>query len=232
MSATIPDLLKTINAFRGLPVKALAEIARCCSLREYAAEQTVVAHCECSTTVFFLVTGSVRATLFTGHGREISYQDLYAGEMFGELAALDHQPRATAVVTREPSVLLSMPGGDFLQLMERHPQISRATLGKLAGMVRFLCDRVYDFGALDVGGRVRRELVRLAAADGVTDNTRTGTVEIPNMPKQQEIASRLATHREAVSRELSALEKAGLIKRGKGRLLILDLARLQASISD
>lgn len=230
MSAVIADLLKTINAYRELPRKDLLEIGKCCSIREYGAEQTVIAHGECSTTVFFVVSGSVRATLYTGQGREISYQDLHPGEMFGEVAALDQLPRATAVVTREPSTLISIFGEDYLALLDRYPQIARATMRKLAGMVRFLCDRVYNFGALDVGARVRLELARLAVTDGVKAKEPSGAIEIENMPRQQEIASRLATHREAISRELSALEKAGLIQRGKGRLLVLDLQGLQASI--
>lgn len=224
------ELLKSVKAFADLPVEALDEIAAACVLREFEAEQTVVAHLEKTTAVFFLVSGTVRATLFTGQGREISYQDLGPGDMFGELAALDQQPRVTAVVTREASALLSMPGSEFIELMDRYPQIARATMLKLANMVRFLCDRVYNFGALDVSGRVRLELVRLAAELGVRNEARAVEIEIPQMPKHQDIASRLATHREAVSRELSSLEKRGLIRRGKGGLTILDIGELQASI--
>lgn len=230
MPTPAADLLKSVKAFAELPAQALEEIACSCALREFEAEQTVVAHLENSTTVFFLISGTVRATLFTGQGREISYQDLGPGDMFGELAALDQQPRVTSVVTREQATLLSMSGNDFIALMERHPEIARATMSKLANMVRFLCDRVYNFGALDVSGRVRLELVRLAAELGVRSAERAVEIEIPQMPKHQDIASRLATHREAVSRELSSLEKRGLIRRGKGSLTILDIGELQASI--
>lgn len=223
-------MLAAVKAFEELPACAREEIAARCELREYAAQETVVAHLETTTTVFFLITGAVRATLYTGQGREISYQDLGPGDMFGELAALDQLPRATAVVTRENSVLLSLPGADFMALLDQYPQIALATMHKLANMVRFLCDRVYHFGALDVGSRVRLELSRLASTEGVPSADGNGAIEIRAMPKHQDIASRLATHREAVSRELGALEKSGLIRRGRGSLTILDLARLQASI--
>ena len=230
MTDPIDQQLKTIDAFQGLPAEVLQDIARRCSLREYAPEKTVIAYGERSTTVFFLVTGSVRATMFTQHGREISYQDLGAGEMFGELAAIDRLPRSTSVITRERSSLLLMSGENFYQLMELYPAIGQATLQKMARVVRFLCDRVYNFGALDVPSRVRAELCRLAETRGVAIDDPQNAIEIENMPRHQELANSLATHREAVSRELGTLEKAGLIRKGRRRLLVLDLDGLRASI--
>lgn len=231
MTALIVQSLKTIKAFNGLSAKSLAEIAQHGAQLEYLPEQTVIAYGEQSNTVFFLLSGAVRATMFTQQGREISYQDLGPGDMFGELAAIDQQPRSTSVIARETSRLLQVPGDYFLQMMATHPSIAQATLQKMAGVVRFLCDRVYNFGALDVRGRVRVELCRLAAANGVSSEEHPEAIEIADMPKQQELANRLATHREAVSRELSALEKSGLIrKKGKKTLLVLDLPALQASV--
>ncbi len=230
MNAPIAQLLAGVSAFADLPSEHFPGIARYCALREYDAEQTVIAYGDTCCAVFFLVTGSVRATMFTQHGREISYQDLGPGEMFGELAAIDHLPRSTAVIAREKTRLLEMSGDDFQRVLATYPEVARATLHKMAGLVRFLCDRVYNFGALDVRSRVRAELSRLMLAQGQPSREHPGALAIRNMPRQQELANRLATHREAVSRELSALEKAGLVRKGRGTLLVLDPDGLQASI--
>lgn len=231
MTASIVELLAGLDAFSEFQSEDLAHIANFCSLRDLPPEQPVIDYHECSTTVFFLLSGSVRATMFTQQGREISYQDLGTGEMFGELAAIDQLPRSTSVITREQSLVLQINGEDFLQLMATYPQLAQSVLQKLARVVRFLCERVYNFGALDVNSRVRAELCRLAVTSGREHDTRPAVIEILEMPKHQELANRLATHREAVSRELSALEKMGLIsKKAKGSLLILDLEQLKASI--
>lgn len=230
MIEPIDQLLTTIFAFQGLSSEILHDIAQCCVLKEYSPEETVIAYGENSTTVFFLVSGSVRATMFTHQGREISYQDLGVGEMFGELAAIDLLPRSTSVITRERSRMLQMSGDSFQQLMERYPAIGRAVLQKMTRVVRFLCDRVYNFGALDVRSRVRAELCRLAETQGVDSEEPQNAIEILDMPRHQELANSLATHREAVSRELSALEKAGLIRKGRRKLLVLDLESLRESI--
>ena len=229
MSESTAQLLRNIIAFKALPEASLNEIARYSEQRLYEPEQTVIAYGEQSTTVFFLLSGAVRATMFTQQGREISYQDLGVGEMFGELAAIDHLPRSTSVIARKQSRLLLVPGDFFLKLIATHPEIGQATLCKLAGVVRFLCDRVYNFGALDVRSRVRAELCRLAELSTESGKDIVGAIEIRNMPKHQELANRLATHREAVSRELSALEKSGLIKKGRGSLQVLDLDALRSS---
>ena len=57
-----------------------------------------------------------------------------------------------------------------------------------------------------------------------------GEVTIANMPKHQELSNRLATHREAVTRELNHLEKEGIIKKGKNKELIVDIQRLQLMV--
>ena len=97
---------------------------------------------------------------------------------------------------------------------------------RLSGMVRFLCNRVYEFGALDVKDRVRSELLRLARNSGVTDNQ----AEIHDMPTHQEIANRVRTHREAVTREIGELDRLEVIKSDRRHVIVKNVSALEQLI--
>jgi CRP/FNR family cyclic AMP-dependent transcriptional regulator len=235
MTTTIARSLAAVTTFCALDARAIDAIAPLFTTRTAKRSQTVIAHDDASTDVYFVLEGRLRATMFSPAGREISYQDLHAGDMFGELAAIDQLPRSTHVIALLDTRLAVINRHAFIGLLEQYPAVAHATLLKMAGLVRFLCDRVYTFGALDVNHRIRAELVRLAvpsevhidknAAPGTSD-ARARRATISNMPTHQEMANRVATHREAVSRELRCLEKSGLIEKQKNMLVITDHQKL------
>jgi CRP-like cAMP-binding protein len=101
-----------------------------------------------------------------------------------------------------------------------------ATLRHLTTQVRALTERVFEFSTLAVRNRVHAELVRLARDHGGNDAV------IRPAPTHTEIASRISTHREAVTRELNRLEDLGLIVREGRSLRVQDLERLQAMVED
>ncbi|MCP4433656.1 MAG: Crp/Fnr family transcriptional regulator, partial [Gammaproteobacteria bacterium] len=174
-----------------------------------------------------IASGAVRATMYTPSGREVSYQDIHAGNMFGEMAAIDLMQRSTHVVAIENTVLLRLTSKNFLDIISTYPSVGLATLHKITKINRFLCERVYEFNALDVNHRIRSELIRLAKS---IRPDRNDEVTIPNMLTHQELANRLATHREAVTRELNYLEKNDVVKKGKNKTLVLDIQKLQSMV--
>lgn len=222
------DTLAMIDAFKALDRGSREKIAALCLGKTYPPARVIISHREQSSGVFFIVSGSVRATVFTERGKEIAYEDLLAGNMFGELSAIDGKPRTTHVVTLEESHLITIAREQFLTLMQTYPEVAQKTMRKLAGIIRSLNDRVYEFSALDVNSRIRAELIRLAAGD--IENPKRATV--PKMPTHQDLANRVATHREAVSRELSRLEKNGLTEKKGQSLVINDIHALTNMICD
>jgi CRP/FNR family cyclic AMP-dependent transcriptional regulator len=89
-------------------------------------------------------------------------------------------------------------------------------------MIRFLIDRVYQYGALDVKDRVRMEVLRLARENMSGEDT----AAIRNFPTHKEIANRVNTHREAVTRELNELSRMGLIAQDKRVLTVTTVSGL------
>ena len=95
-------------------------------------------------------------------------------------------------------------------------------------MVRFLVDRVYQYGALDVKDRIRMEVLRLARESMSGDDK----IVIGNFPTHKEIANRVNTHREAVTRELNELSRIGLIEQKQRVLEVNSVSKLADMISD
>ena len=226
---TIPTIaqLAEIKVLAPLAQENLQEIASSFSVSAFKKGQTLVTHNERSNSVYFLHAGKVRATMFSPSGRQVSYQDLDSGDMFGEIAAIDKLPRSTHVIALTDGRVLHISGDNFLSLLAKYPAVSSTVMLKMVSLVRFLCERLYEFGAFSVSARVRAELLRLAEQQGVYSEKE---IQIKNMPTHEELANRLATHREAVTRELSQLEKIGLIKKQKNELIVLNAKDLAASI--
>jgi CRP/FNR family cyclic AMP-dependent transcriptional regulator len=98
----------------------------------------------------------------------------------------------------------------------------------MAGAIRTLNERVVEFSTIGVRNRIHAELLRLARAERVIE----GTGRISPPPTHAEIASRISTHREAVTRELKQLENQSLLERTRGAFVIKDLAELERMVKD
>jgi CRP-like cAMP-binding protein len=125
-----------------------------------------------------------------------------------------------------PSTFMVMPQAVFHDILQSHPTVLFAALRHLTTQVRALTGRVFEFSTLAVRNRVHAELVRLAREHGGTEAV------IRPAPTHLEIASRISTHREAVTRELSRLEDLGIIAREGRTLRVKNLARLEAMVED
>jgi CRP-like cAMP-binding protein len=214
--------LSGIELFDGLGGSDRDALARLCRWHRYAAHQYIIGHQDETSDVYFIVGGRVRVTIFSPSGKEISFRDLPAGKSFGELSAIDGAPRSATVIALNDTVLASMSAEAFRRVLNDHPDVAAKMMQYLAGLVRKLSDRVFEFGALAVRNRVHAELLRLARDQGYDGDAAI----ITPAPTHADIASRVSTHREAVTRELNALARDGLIERRDRALVIADVARL------
>ena len=219
---TTADTLLGVDIFSSLDHGARASIARHCHTYRYPAQHNIVCNRDTSDDVYFVIGGKVRATIFSRGGKEVAFRDMGAGEMFGDLSAIDGRPRCANVITQEESVVLNMSASAFQEVLHGHSQVAFAVLCGLTELVRHLSDRVVEFSTLGVNNRIHAELLRLAKKYPGNGEL----VEITHPPTHADIASRISTNREAVTRELNALARDGLIERQDGALVIVNVARL------
>lgn len=214
--------LSGIELFDGLGRSDRDALAGLCRWHRYAAQEYIVGHQDETDDVYFIVGGRVRVTVFSRSGKEVAFRDLPAGKSFGELSAIDGAMRSATVIALSDTVLASMSAQAFRRVLNDHPDVAAKMMQYLAGLVRKLSDRVVEFSVLAVRNRIHAELLRLARNQRYDGDTAI----ITPVPTHADIASRVSTHREAVTRELNALARDGLIERRNGSLVIADVARL------
>lgn len=196
--------------------------------KEFKKGQQIVRVRDRDTNLYLINTGSVRVTLFSNDGKEVSFVDIDAGGNFGEFSAIDGQPRSANVIALSDTTISIIPPEEFYGMLEKYPTICIEMLQQLTAIVRRLCDRIFEYSTLDVSNRVQSELLRIAQENMDFD----GVARIENPPTQTEMASRVSCTREAVSRELKKLEQAKVIKREPKRLIIEDCKRLQELVDE
>jgi len=209
--------LSLFDIFRDLTKQQREEIAARMSYRTYSAGSYVISS-ECERNVYFLINGKIRACAYSEDGKQVYFEDLLPGMLFGELAAIDEGPRTGHCLCIEECHVAMFDKNTFLQMLEDYPSVNRAVLVRLVALVRRQLLRVYEYTTYSVNQRIRFELLRLACEA----KTQTEPIVLPSVPTQTELADRISTHREAVSRELKLLEVEGLITWSRSEHIIHD----------
>jgi len=219
--------LDQISIFRELTYSERAAIARRCNWRRLDAREQVIGHMDATTDVFFVVQGHLRCVNFSPLGKQVSFMDIGPGEIIGEFAAIDGQPRSTNVVALDDAFIGSMPAATLWRVIDAHPTVAAALLKRLTGIIRLLNERIFELSTLSVGNRIHAELLALAHASGIRDNSATISPPLTHA----EIASRIGTNRETVTREINALSRSGIIRKEKRTLIVEDVSWLEQSVA-
>lgn len=228
MSDNEASSLDGIQILEGLNSDATAALAKACVWRRYADHEQIIDRQSESTDVFFVVDGHVRVVNYSLSGKEITLEDLGPGSHFGELSALDGQPRSASVMALESSLIAALPQERFTSLLQENAIISFRVLRALAAIVRNSTDRIMDLSTLAANNRVQADLLRQARSTMIGDNQ----AEISPIPVHGDIASRVSTTRETVARVLSDLARKNIVERRKNVLLIKDLAQLREMVEE
>ena len=220
------EALGSIRVFAELDRQIRGDIAGKCRGGIFDTGGEILSQESSSREVYFIIDGTVRVTYFSAGGKEVSFRDMHSGDMFGELSAIDGLARSARVVAREPSRVAWLPPDEFHDIRTQHPAIAEAVLVHLTGLVRSLSERVIEYSALDVRCRIQAELLRLSS----THPEQSGAMIIERLPKHADIAARVATHREAVTRELNRLASVGLITKTQKQIVINDEIAFRAMV--
>jgi CRP-like cAMP-binding protein len=225
--AAAPDL-------RGLPVlrdaapETVARAAARATLRTYDTGALILDFNDESTDVFFVLDGAVRVQIRTPGGRELILTEVRAGDMFGEIAAIDNAPRTANVTAIMPARVCVMPAAAFLDAACSTPAACMALLRQVTAIVRRQSERVLEREALPVRMRLSAELLRLSRPRQGGDGAAEGDARIVSPPPPHHVlAARIGARREVVSRALAALEKQGLVAKTRGGLVLPSAAALR-----
>lgn len=183
-----------------------------------------------SSDVYFVFSGKLVAKYYSETGREITYVTIPKGNFLGEFSAIDRLPRSATIICEEDATLGVVTSKDFNQLLLRVPEVSLRLVEKLVEKNRRLVNRIFESTVLTVQQRICREILRVQAQR--EKHAQNRITELTNFPTHYQIATSIGSHREAVTRELSSLEDAGIITSSRKRIQIKrqDLLRMLADV--
>jgi CRP-like cAMP-binding protein len=172
------------------------------------------------TPVLILITGRLTVYASTVKGVDVFVTDLEPGEVVGESAALDSPEVPLLIRASEESQAWAIDQRRFLSALTTHADFSMSVM---RAMCRRLCrinQRLVDQVSLPMRERLKTELLRMATIQP------DGTFAINALPTHDELALRIATQREAVTKELAKLARTGILTRHGRGIRIPNLSRL------
>ena len=198
-------MLNKVSLFSDLNEPELAALSHKAVTRQYPRHTIIINEGDNSDSLYVIDSGKVKVFLSDDEGREVILNVQGPGEYFGELALIDSGPRSASVITTEKTRVSIISKPDFEGFLGKHPEANLKIMRGIIKRLRALSEDVRSLALLDVYGRVARVLLQLAVEEG---DVRVIKEDLT----QQDIANRIGSSREMVSRILKDLKTGGYIE--------------------
>lgn len=228
IETTIVRLLRQVSFFGKLDEAMLGQIAQRTRRRQFGPHEALFHQGDPGETLYVIVAGNVAIQKPAASGQTIYLAQRCGGEHFGEMALIDAKPRMADAVTVTACDLLMLGREEFIHCIEACPAIALAVMTSLAERLREAADDVENYRSLDVLGRLAHTLLTLAEAQGGPESS--GALRLDLTMSQQELADRIGTTRESVSRALAQLRRLKAIRSESRSHMILEPTKLGAAI--
>ena len=214
MAQTKPpcDLVRDFPFFTGLDEQTYTELLAVSRIRHYAKGEPLFLEGEPSKGLFLMQTGVVKIYKLSESGREQILTLQRPGDSVAELPLFDGGTYPASAAAMEDATVLFIPATTFHALLERHPKLSHAIIVALAQRMRKLVALVEDLSLR----QVRQRLVRLLLDEA------QGKRQFQLTFTNEELAARLGSVRDVISRTLSGLQTDGLLRLEGRRVELLD----------
>ncbi len=218
-------VLSNVALFADLSEEELQALAHR-TIKQYVnAGETIFTEGDPCQGFYVIESGEVKIFKTAASGREQVLTVDVAGGSFAEIPVFDGGPYPASAVATQQTALLFVSKRDFRTLVLEHPEVGLKVLKQVGGRLRRLVALIEELSFTTVRGR----LVMLLARRAKTEGTHTARGTEMTLPANQEIAAKIGTVRELVSRNLSRLQAEGLIRLDGKNVIVPDLEALAAS---
>ena len=209
--------LRTVPYFAGLGAAALQELAGLATWHEYAPGALIFLEGEDNTGLYSVQAGWVKVVKFSLDGREQVLRYFGPGEVFNEISIFLTRPNPATAIALEQCVLWQLQRAALQPLLAAHPELLLLVMANMAERITYLAGMVADLSLHTVEVRLARLLLDAATYD---------TLARQSWLTQAELAARLGTVPDVLSRALRTLADAGLIHVNRREITILDRSSL------
>lgn len=202
--------------------------------KNYKPRSTILCAGEASTSIYYIIRGTVSVVIEDTDGREMIVTYLNPGQYFGEMGLFDEQfdeqfdkqfdekfgesraPRSAWIKARSACEVVEVSYDQFYDLIKEDPGLLLVLSGQLVTRLKETTQKVGDLAFLDVSGRVARTLLDLCKQPDAMTHPDGMQIKIT----RQEIGRIVGCSREMVGRVLKDLEAQELIS-VKGKTMVV-----------
>ena len=225
---TARAVLRRNYLFRDLPPAAIDRVAALASRRTYEKGASVFAQGDDGDALYGVASGRVRISACGLGGQEVFLNIMEPGDTFGEIAVMDGLPRTAAATALDDATLIVVKRQDFLDFLEREPQLAIHLLKLLCQRLRWTSELVEESAFLAGEARLAKRLLILASLHG--RGARAGVLELGI--SQSELARFLGISRQIVNQHLSEWRRHGWVEVARSRILIRNAEALRKLIAE
>lgn len=209
--------------FRGLTAADVAAIVGAARAREYRAHAWICREVEKPREFFLLESGLLRLNLITPEGHEVLLRIVKPNEVFGYIALNGNVSGAYSAITLQPCRILAWDAVRLQLLLRAVPNAAINLLNVAADDVERLYERTRALLTLPARERVRWALGKLAYTVGTKTSN---AIVIDHGIHQRDVADLAGTTIFTVCRELGKLEQQEIVKRKRGRIVVVQPEKL------
>jgi CRP/FNR family transcriptional regulator len=218
------EILKKSLLFSGLNDEHIAEVITITARRGFAKGETLFSEGETATGFYLLAKGAVKLCKLSPDGREKVLHFVHPGETFAEAAFFGDGRYPAEARAIEKGEALFFPREAFMGLLERNPRFALNLIGSLSLLLRRFARQIEELSFAEVPARLAAYLCDLIERKSTTFQGKT-YLELDM--KKGELASRLGTVSETLSRTLRKLREEGAIEVEGNRVIVNNLNRLK-----
>jgi CRP/FNR family transcriptional regulator, cyclic AMP receptor protein len=211
-----PNTSSPAAAKKAGPSEHVAALAALGVRRRYPKGVLLMQEGDFGDIIYVLQRGRAKVFATDDDQREIIYGTIEPGEYFGELS-LDGGLRSASVITLDECECSIVTQVTLRQYVLEHPDFAFELIDRVIARARLATQAVRDMALLDVYGRLSRLLENMATPE----INAAGERPIIETITQQEIANRVGSSREMVSRIIKDLERGGYLALRQRHIVLL-----------
>ncbi|GFO56601.1 CarD family transcriptional regulator [Geomonas sp. Red276] len=218
------EIIKKALLFSGLEDRHLIEVAEIAVRRPFAKGETLFTEGEKAEGFYLLASGGIKLCKISPDGREKVLHLVHPVETFAEAAFFGDGSYPAEARGVEKGEVLFFPRGAFMGLLERNPRFSLNLIASLSVLLRRFARQIEELSFADAPSRLASYLLDLAARKSTSFQGKT-YLELDM--KKGELASRLGTVSETLSRTFRKLKDDGVIEVDGNKVVILNAEMLK-----
>jgi len=199
------NIIKNIDIFKGLTADEFNLLCKSIKTKFVKKNTLIFSKGDENQSIYILKEGCVDVFILTETGKELILSSLGQGDYFGELSLLDSEPVSANIIATTDSILFMLNKMDLFQIMKNNSFVLSNVINHLCVKVRDLTDKVESFALLDVYHRFTLLLTDLS------ETNKEGLSVVDRSLTHKNIALRIGSSREMVSRIIRDLESGGYI---------------------